>query len=1009
MSQPKVKSPAPQHSQSHEDIFVQWYGRLLSRALRLTNYHRANAEDLVHDVFVELALRHSDNPTIEKIESYIFTMLRNAYKSQARRARQDQTQQLCITDYDSLELGLHTALGQTEQQAQHAQLRIREELQRACQYACVRKETSKAWGVLILRFFHGYYPSEIVKVTRASRPAVDEWLWTARREARLHINEPQRLKVIAGGPLLVKGQEPQLSASLSTPEMMRELRAGVFRTRRGECFSRERLQELYCDEAGTLECATLAHVVSCPQCLDTVNMLLGLIPLSERYPVDVLGNDKGPDDDGGPGSGGDAGGGGIDEARRKIQRRVRAVVEHYPRLLRIAVNGRHVCAQKITSERSEQTLNVDLIDLVEPLEFIEVFSEQDVRLLMMDVDGQLDEQARCVELSDGRTLSVRLNSTEQRPELNVAYALRPESAAGHELTLAKERDAAGQSRHGLFARLLELCGGLFRTNFWLRPSAATAVFALLLIAAVLFVRLPHQPIPTVTAAELLRQSAAADETIAARADQVLHRTINLEERSTGGKVIARRRIEVWQSAARGLTVRRLYDERGGILEGDWRRADGVQTIYRHGAPPQLHLAPEKRGNSESPSFAEVWQLSPSAKDFNALIGGADRASLEIRPAFYVISYANTEGEAKAQGLLKATLVLSSADLHAIEQTLVVRQGSEVREYRFMEASFERHAPSTVAPAVFEPDRELLVLSEKTKDEGAKVSAVAAKPLSPSSAPPSSRAVATPALEVELLRLLSGSGADLGEQVSVTRTSEGTLRVEGVVDTERRKSEILRALSPVANNPAVRVEVNTADEAARQRPSTSTSPSSVIVERVEAATSSIPAAAELRRHFSARGLSNEQVELEVSRFANRMLNLSRQAQQHAWAIKRLAERFSPEELRALDVDAKAKWNGLIREHARALQQEVITLRRELSVVFPALPSGDAQGTVIGSDEDLMRAAGRLVEFAAANNRAIQSAFTLSTGDAASLDIKTPQFWRSMRAAEDLAAKMQSAAR
>ena len=37
------------------------------------------------------------------------------------------------------------------------------------------------------------------------------------------------------------------------------------------------------------DCATLAHVVSCPRCIDEVNSLNGLPPLSERYPTDSLG------------------------------------------------------------------------------------------------------------------------------------------------------------------------------------------------------------------------------------------------------------------------------------------------------------------------------------------------------------------------------------------------------------------------------------------------------------------------------------------------------------------------------------------------------------------------------------------------------------------------------------------------------------------------------------------------------------------------------------------------
>jgi hypothetical protein len=41
------------------------------------------------------------------------------------------------------------------------QLQCADLLVRACDFACHRKETSLAAGVLILRYFHGYYPGEI--------------------------------------------------------------------------------------------------------------------------------------------------------------------------------------------------------------------------------------------------------------------------------------------------------------------------------------------------------------------------------------------------------------------------------------------------------------------------------------------------------------------------------------------------------------------------------------------------------------------------------------------------------------------------------------------------------------------------------------------------------------------------------------------------------------------------------------------------------------------------------
>ena len=42
------------------------------------------------------------------------------------------------------------------------------ELRQVCQYACDRKETSRAGSVLILRFLHGYYPREIAQIMRAT-------------------------------------------------------------------------------------------------------------------------------------------------------------------------------------------------------------------------------------------------------------------------------------------------------------------------------------------------------------------------------------------------------------------------------------------------------------------------------------------------------------------------------------------------------------------------------------------------------------------------------------------------------------------------------------------------------------------------------------------------------------------------------------------------------------------------------------------------------------------------
>ena len=115
------------------------------------------------------------------------------------------------------------------------------------------------------------------------------------------------------------------------------------------------------------------------------------------------------------------------------------------------------------------------------------------------------------------------------------------------------------------------------------------------------------------------------------------------------------------------------------------------------------------------------------------------------------------------------------------------------EYRFIESSFERHSPSTVSDSIFEPEPELLSNDVGHVRRGNPVTT--SVPLAASVPKP----VASADLEVEVLRLLHEVGADLGEQVSVTKTRDGLLRVSGVVETEQRKAEILSKLRPVMDS------------------------------------------------------------------------------------------------------------------------------------------------------------------------------------------------------------------
>jgi RNA polymerase sigma factor (sigma-70 family) len=1129
----------------HEDVFLARYRHLRAWALRLSGGNAEAAEDLVHDAFVQFTLARPDLARVGNLDGYLYRMLRNLQISQKRRARRRHEDAPAVVEYDSAEFALRAATDPRDV------VRVQDDLRQVCHYACLRKETSKAGSVLILRFMHGYYPGEIARILRSSREAVEERLRAARVEARQFLEDPSRLRFI--GRAAAHNVRPPATGFVQThEELLADLRRRVFDSRRGACLTERALAELYGDAATRRpDCATLAHLVSCPRCIEEVNSLNGLPPLSERHPTDSLGVEprpgvRGGDDDGEAGgsggdvtagdsdttsSGGDAprgsedrtrggddnttrggdenmkrGGGGEDgagggthgasaEESRRCRRRARDVFEHRPRELCVAVNGRLLAAQKVASVLSEQKLNVGPR---EEVSFVEVFSEQDVRLLYLDPAASHAEadgsRAVSLRLSDGRTLEARLSravdvaaDADSAQTLQVVYrdplmaaepsaqpegfeadaarieSARIESAFGDEGRRDNARSHAGDGRRddarrrasewprslaaawSWLRRVLDLLARPFSA---LRPAAVTAALAVLVVAALLFTRLYA---PTVSAAELLRRAAAAEESAAAPG-VVLHRTVFVEEARSEGRrsVVTRRRVETWQSGATGIRLRRLYDEQGRLAACELSKSDGTSTLFRRGSPPSDAGAATP---AELLDAGEVWRIEPSARSFDALGAGGEGLKVEDKLGAYLLSressVASRESSAAgressatsressikthessaaahgssvaggessvagreaavAGGLVGSSLWLNKSDLHAYRMTLVVRRGGETVEYRFVEGGFERRRAEEVPPVVYQLEPELLDVTRGTKEEGGGQSEGVATARGADEARGASNgahatAVASAELEVEVAYLLNQIKANLGEQVSVGRTTGGALRVEALVESEARKEAILRALGPVLDNPAVEVEVSTVAEALAKRGQAQAG--SVTEREVTVGAGRIPADAELRAHFAARLADAERVEAEIKQFAARAMSHSRQALLHASALKRLAEQFTPAQARALPADARAKWLSMVREHAGAYRREVAALRAQLTEVFDDGGAGAGDESV--GDDAAAQAAARLLQLSYAQDGAVRSAFTISEGAGSSSALKSQQFWRRLASAERLASEIEKA--
>ena len=856
-----------QSRELREDLFIERYERLLGWALRLTDHDRAAAEDLVQDAFISFVQGRTNLEDIENLDGYLRRMLRYMHLTRINR-HSAREQSHSVTENDTL--------AQTCASLEPSRrMQSLDELWRICNYACDRKQSSRAGAVLILRFFHEYSPPEIAKVICSSRHCVDQWLKLARRELELYLKgNGRRLRL-----LNAKSAKPStVKLSALDGDLIGELRQMIFRSRQGDCLQAEELRGIYkSGNQETLTTSKLAHIVSCRSCLDTVNLLLDLPLLSERYEGTSSDSDE-PPDSGASGA------------------------------------------------------------------------------------GSFDRRNRLTRAIHNNGLLKRLRLRAAGPSII--------DAGSPELTFDKP-SSWGPT-----------------TPFWTRPGWVTIFIAALAVCTYLLVRTGDKP--PATATNLLEQARFAELNARTR-DQVTHRVISLEERNLDGTLLSRNKIDIWENPASSERAQRLYNENNQLLAGTWQKADGSQVVYHHGSGLRPDRTP--RADALLLNLEDIWRLGLSANDFTAVVANDAGRVLE-QPLTYVITYANPRSIG-ATRLLKASLTLNRMDLRPTEQAITVQRGNETREYRFAEASFAQMPRQDVPAQVFEP---ALALEGRNAGIGTRGERGA---LAPVPITPTLRA-ASAELEVDVAYLLNQAKGDRHEQLSLLRTPNGLLQVEGVVETQQRKDELLHAFAVVSNNPAVRIDITVVTDVLKRQPNIS--PRQITSSEVEETADTIAVDRELRNYLS-RNTSEAELDEAVRSFSSRTLNRAYRAVFHAIELKKLVSRFAQVDMRTVTPDARSKWLQMLRQQAAAFERETTALQREIQPVFSQPGSAGAVGeNLLAGDADLARAVEQLHKLAVENNEAVRAAFAISprSSDAA---IKSSQFWRSLTHAMKLAAQIK----
>jgi hypothetical protein len=223
-----------------------------------------------------------------------------------------------------------------------------------------------------------------------------------------------------------------------------------------------------------------------------------------------------------------------------------------------------------------------------------------------------------------------------------------------------------------------------------------------------------------------------------------------------------------------------------------------------------------------------------------------------------------------------------------------------------------------------------------------------------------------------------------------------------VDTTPRKDQLLRALSAVSKNPAVRINIiSTAEQASQQ---TGRETGSFKTWQNKNASGTIAVDRELRDYFSNSNQADRLDEV-VNTFSSRTVNRAYRTLFHAIELKQLIDRFAAVDMRTVSPDARAKWLRMMRSHAIAFQRESAELRAEVQPIFSAglAPSTSNSQGRINNDAELSNAVRRLHKLALGNVDGFRAAFTVSTHSSSSA-IKSSQFWSALLDSQNLAAQI-----
>jgi DNA-directed RNA polymerase specialized sigma24 family protein len=557
-----------------EGAFIDRYASLLKWALHLTQGDQAAAEDLVHDAYLQFCRSGQSLDEIQNLDGYLYSVLKYLHQSNLKRTARFPLKVLSPVEYDNVASSLNL-------QALDDGLSVQNDLRLLSFYLLSRKSRVKGASLLVLRFFHGYLPTDIVRMVRIAPLTFRQHLHAIRREAKSFLKSPEKLRQFHESrmPLPIPA-----TYVLPVVEFSLHLHANIFNAVEGDHLAAGRLRE----DGSTLQCGELAHLVSCRECLAAITERMDILPPTPRDPestsepkkrVTAIRGESPAESN-------------TVSLLAQSRERLRETLNHFPEYLYLLVNGSVVARQQVTSSLSRLRVPVDEGVTVR---YLEVCSEQGVRLAFLVAsdtppDGPF-ELTYSNELSFDRHLFLRLQFMSSGCLLSMDYAdpaFDAISAATSDIDT--ERALKAEMPAPLFQSFLtnriELGWRRFsQFQAWLHPKPLTAATAIITAIAVVLVQTAASPLP---AQEIMRRANAWQVGAVSNSNNVLHRTFSYTVRADQAGMDTRptkqRKVETWRNVRSGAEIVRLVDTNAKVLQsvtGAYRDPLSVETAWEY--------------------------------------------------------------------------------------------------------------------------------------------------------------------------------------------------------------------------------------------------------------------------------------------------------------------------------------------------------------------------------------------------------------------------------------------